>query len=160
MASTPAPSGLRRPTHSLAPTHPRAGRLRATEERVKLNVYAPGDYEDGGAPLLDEPISVAEQVREAGAPPTGAYLCQLNNDENRAFRDLYQGEHGVDTFPKTGFSVQQGEDLKWLHKTRGESLTDYYDFVMVDRSLPPKALAAAAAGGVPARKATKREVRK
>ena len=150
-------------THSspLAPTHSRAGRLRATEERVTLDVYALGDYKGGGVPLLDKPISVAEQVREKGAPPTGEYRCQIKNDENRAFRDLYQGEHGEDTFPKTGFTVQQGEDLMWLHKTRGgESLTDHYDFVMVDRSLPPKALAATAANGVPARKAAKRKVRK
>ena len=74
------------------------------------------------------------------------------NDENRAFRDLYQREHGEGDFAAAGFSVQQrAADLKWVHsaKAGAKCLTTYYDFVVVRQFEPPKALAAAAlaAGG-------------
>jgi hypothetical protein len=58
---------------------------------------------------------------------------QLNNTENRAFRELFQGQYDEGTFPSTGFCVQQDEYFSWMHVVRGdkESLTSYYDFVEV-----------------------------
>ena len=91
-------------------------------------MYAAG-HDDDDEPLLEEPITVRKQVREAGED-SGQYLCQLNNPENRAFRELFQGQYDEDTFPSTGFSVQQDENFSWVHVVRGskESLTSYYDF--------------------------------
>jgi len=117
--------------------------------RVELNVYAVGAFETGGEPLLPKPITVGKRSPQRGN--VVEYLCQISNDENRAFRDLYQREHGEVAFAAAGFSVQQRADLKWVHsaKAGAERLTTYYDFVVVRQFEPPKALAAAAlaAGG-------------
>jgi len=106
--------------------------MHATEPRIKLDVYAIGAFEAGGEPLLPEPITFGAQVRAKGVV-SGDYLCQIVNDENRAFRDLYQREHGKGAFAATGFSVQQDADLKWVHSTKAGAtrLTSYYDFVVV-----------------------------
>ena len=114
-------------------------------------MYALGAYEAGGEPLLPKPISVGAQVRVQGEV-SGDYLCQIKNAENRAFRELYQREHGEGVFAATGFSVQQRADLTWKHSVRGgaKSLTAYYDFVVVRQFEPPKALAAAAAAAAAA----------
>ena len=108
-----------------------AGRRKATQELVKLLVYAAG-HEGDDEPLLEEPITVHKRVRVAGED-SGQYLCQLNNSENRAFRELFQGQYDEGTFPSTGFCVQQDEYFSWMHVVRGdkESLTSYYDFVEV-----------------------------
>ena len=95
-------------------------------------MYAAG-HDDDDEPLLNEPISVRKQVRKKGED-SGQYLCQFNNPENLAFRELFQGQHGKDTFPSTGFSVQQGEDFSWVHVVHGfkrKSLTSNYDFLVV-----------------------------
>ena len=90
----------------------------------------------GSPPLLPLPISVRNQVREKGVLSED-WLCQLNNKENRAFRDLFEREFGKGEFPATGFSVKQLEDLSWVHVPRKDndfekmlhSLTTHYDFV-------------------------------
>ena len=94
-------------------------------------MYAAG-HEGDDEPLLEEPITVHKQVRMAGED-SGQYLCQLNNSENRAFRELFQGQYDEGTFPSTGFCVQQDEYFSWMHVVRHdkESLTSYYDFVEV-----------------------------
>ncbi len=109
----------------------------------------------GSPPLLPLPISVHNRVRETGEL-TNEWLCQLNNEENRAFRDLFEREFGKGTFPATGFSVKQLEDLSWVHSTSHADpfkkkllcLTTHYDFVFESEgSGAPEAGGGSAAGG-------------
>jgi hypothetical protein len=106
-------------------------------------VYRIGDYDAGREPLLDNPISVGNRVRVAGEV-SNEYLCQFLNNENRAFLDLFSSEHVDEVFPAKTFSVKQDADGMWVHSSRGKSLTDFYDFVLVRQFTPPKSAAAAA----------------
>lgn len=96
-----------------------------------LTVYIK-DHRDDAKPLLEEPISVRKRGGEQ-REDSDQYLCQLNNDENRAFRALIIKEFGEGGFPSTGFSVKQRADLSWEHEARDEwwCLNNYYDFVEV-----------------------------
>jgi len=94
---------------------------------------------DGSTKRLPKAISVHKRVRERGEE-SDEYLCQFANNENRAFRDLFELEFGAGAFVKTGFSLKQvGSDAagwEWLHQTAGKSelaqtrcLTNHYKFV-------------------------------
>ena len=129
--------------------------MKATQDEVKLLIYANGHSADD-EPLLLEPITVRKQVRAKGEA-SDAFLCQITNDENRAFAALFISEYAEGTFPSTGFSLVQDEDFSWKHKTTPKtidgckiffSLSDHYDFVEVDTEEPKadKPVAPAGAG--------------
>ena len=148
-----AAARARAPTHSvLRPAFP-AGRAKATQEEVKLFIYAIG-HSAGDEPLLPGPITVHKQVLAKGEA-SDAFLCQINNDENRAFAALFISEYNEGTFPSKGFSLAQDDEGSWKHNTKQKtvkgakiifSLSDHYDFVEVDTEEPKANKPAAGAG--------------
>ena len=107
------------------------GAQHGTEECHEFAVYALDHLADS-PPLLDQPLSFR-------APSAGSNselsVCQLGKTPgNRAFLKLFQKEHGSETFPPTGFSLQQDASSKWIHTPRKKQhspLSNYYDFVLV-----------------------------
>ena len=90
-------------------------------------MYRIGVFEEGEEPPLPNPITLRRRTGR------DTYLCQLTNDENRAFRDIFTTEHPTAGFPAKCFGASQDASSKWVHKVRGEahSLTAFYDFVVV-----------------------------
>jgi hypothetical protein len=102
---------------------------------MQFNVCAHGDSENA-APLLPEPISLFEPSETSSSI---SFCCQLDKgQQNRAFKKLFQEQHGKDKFPKTGFSLKR-EEGSWVHKPPQKkdgsghcSLSNYYSFHLVD----------------------------
>ena len=81
--------------------------------------------------------------------PSGSYLMQFNNDENRAFLDHFTTEHSHPRFPAHGIGMRQdAETLQWEHKPKGDapSLSDYYDFEVVGQGEGNSAALSASGG--------------
>ena len=90
-------------------------------------MYRIGGFEAGAPPLGLKPITLRRRTDR------DTYLCQLANDENRAFREVFTKEHPTAGFPTKGFGASQDADNKWVHNARGmaQRLTAFYDFVVV-----------------------------
>jgi hypothetical protein len=97
-----------------------------------FNVCARGDSENA-TPLLTMPIFLSEPSETSNGV---SFYCQLNkNPQNRAFKQLFQEQHGENKFPKTTFSLRSEEGC-WVHKPGREkdcSLSNYYSFHPVVR---------------------------
>ncbi len=78
------------------------------------------------------PISLFEPSEANNAV---SFYCQLDkNPQNRAFKKLFQEQHGETKFPKTAFSLRSEKGC-WVHKPKHEkdcSLSNYYSFHLVD----------------------------
>ena len=106
---------------------------------MQFNVCAHGDSENA-APLLTKPISLFEPSATCNSV---SFYCQLNtNPQNRAFKKLFQEQHGENKFPKITFSLTR-EEGSWVHKPPQKkdgsakcsakcSLSNYYSFHLVD----------------------------
>ena len=104
---------------------------RVVNKSMEFNVCAHGDSENA-TPLLTMPITLFEPSDTHAAV---SFYCQLNtNPQNRAFKKLFQEQHGEDKFPKSTFSVKL-EEGRWVHKPKQKTrckLSDYYSFHLVD----------------------------
>ena len=102
------------------------------QDQIEVFVY-PHNHRFRSEPLLPEPITLSQCIDNKDKELC-SYVCQLTkNPENRAFLELFTGEHPELVLPKAGFTLRQIKDFTWAHFTCGaklSSLSDYYDFVM------------------------------